>query len=70
MTAGQGHQAENINNNNILDPWFDSRFSEEFSWRIENTHKNLLQPSVLLVFLLVSAEQVLTANFRYSEREN
>src|SRR5262245_9033217 len=46
--SGQGHQAENINNNNNLVHWFDSRFSGEFSKRVENTRKNSLQPSVLL----------------------
>jgi hypothetical protein len=30
-SIGQGHQAENTNNNNILHYWFDSRFSGKFS---------------------------------------
>jgi hypothetical protein len=53
-SIGQGHQDKNINNNNSLHHWLDSRFSGKFSWRIENTRKSSLQPSILLVFLLVS----------------
>jgi hypothetical protein len=37
--------------------WFDSRFLGEFSWRVENTRKSSLQPSVLLAFLLVSGSK-------------
>jgi hypothetical protein len=52
----------------MLEHWFDSRFSEELLGRVEITRKNSLQPSVLLAFLLVSEEQMFTANFRYSEQ--
>jgi hypothetical protein len=54
----------------MLEHWFDSRFSEELLGRVEITRKNSLQPSVLLAFLLVSEEQMFTANFRYSEQES
>ena len=36
--SGQGHQVKNMNNNNNLQPWFDSGFLERFSRRVENTH--------------------------------
>jgi hypothetical protein len=68
--SGQGHQIENINNNNELRCWFASIFSVEFLRRLENTRKNPLQPFVLLAFLLVSEEQTFSANFHYSERKN
>ena len=41
----------------------DSCFSEKLSRRIENTHKNSPQPSVLLAFLLASVNQTFGANF-------
>jgi hypothetical protein len=61
--SGQGHQAENISNNNSLHYWFDSRFSKKFSRYVENTRKSLPQPSGLLAFLLVSGEQTFAATF-------
>jgi hypothetical protein len=68
--SGQGHQAENTNNNNYLRCWFASIFSVEFSRGVENTRKNPLQPFVLLAFLLVSEEQTFSVNFHYCERKN
>ena len=62
-SIGQGHQTKNINDNNNLQYWFDFRFSGNFSRGIENTRKRSRQPSVLLAFLLVSGDQMFTANF-------
>src|SRR5207245_9598412 len=47
--SGQGHQTENINNNNNLNRSLDFRFSGIFSRCIENPRKSSRQPSVLLV---------------------
>src|SRR6266567_7901508 len=60
--SGQGHQIENINNNNDLGRSSRFRLSEKFWRRIENTSKNPPQPSILLAFLLVSGNQTLGTN--------
>ena len=41
--SGQGHQAENTNENNSLSHWFDSIFLGKFSSLVENTGKKLAQ---------------------------
>jgi hypothetical protein len=68
VVTGQGHQIENINNNNNLHSLPAFQFSGIFSRCFENTRESLTQPSSLLVLLLVFGELNVHGEFRYSER--
>ena len=68
--TGQKHQAENHNNNNNLDIGLIPDFRKNFHGALKTRIKIRSSRPFCWHFLLVSGEQMLTANFRYSEREN
>src|SRR5882724_6149282 len=65
--SGQGHQVENISNNNNLRHWFDSTFSGKFSRCIENTLKVLSSRPLCWYFCWHRGTSV-RGEFRYFER--